>query len=343
MSEMQTSDRSTEILTQWSDDRIRTYAKEKGVESKGKTRQAIAEILAKLDEAPQDPGKREKQLCDAVDAFNKIHDDWSNDVQLPNPPISYWDAFEDLLSIFQNGDEPYSCRAMTQAMWDFAKEKTLFDNLDAPLPNNSFWFRRQELHRHRQEITKKNTRPKLEPVGKLDKDQVPAAQICKMWGLWDQETNMPRLDLLQQELDNPGSVINADYVHPQDLRQMGARDLWEDGASLADAAHMLHVPEEQLSDDWKSFELAREEAEAKEAADAAAAAAEQLVEKEPEDKVSYRELQRQASQLHIKSFGKSAKELKALIAEHDMRQAANDLVDQPQVEEELPAGVEIVG
>lgn len=161
-------------------------------------------------------GTNRDRLRHAVTQFNQIHDRWVADPNQSSPTLEYWDALEECVATFYSLDIPADMRELNLAAMELqdSYEQLAADNRHAS-PPDYFWHARQKLA----DVLSRDSRryrPQRESVKSLNDQKVPLWQIAKIWGLkkqdqWD-------IEAVQREIDQPGSVITDDYVHPDDLR-----------------------------------------------------------------------------------------------------------------------------
>jgi len=241
---------------------------------------------------------RGNEIRNAIDSFLLAHDKWVEEgVNTPHITGTYADAMDAFLAVWQSGGVPQEfSRRLVAAIGRTEYEWYEFDmQEDLPDPRQSFWEAIEGLRESLKEPEAeghKSQRP-IESVKTLDAQGVDHRQIAIMWGLVDNwPDGLPRLDLVQKELDTPGSVITDEYVHPADERaqkeleasknyldsvretyakpapveeepQPGPEtsyDLWRLGqttgtpVSPEQAAAMLCVTVEQVKAEWAEFE-----------------------------------------------------------------------------------------
>jgi len=230
---------------------------------------------------------RSEQLFAIVDRFNQIHRDWAEfDTNNPEPTELYWRALQAVLDTFEGGDLPADCRPMAAAVYKLAQERARYDASGMTTVPQSLFAAREELERVARAARSPLERPHRETIQELAKQNVPHEQIARIWGL-RRPDGTGRADLVQQELNQPGSVIGPNYVHPEDrmahdqvlverrnwqalevLSQKEQerieadqkpcpetpRELWLIGVSTAQAARMLRQPQEQVARLWDEFE-----------------------------------------------------------------------------------------
>lgn len=234
---------------------------------------------------------RSAQLFSAVDKFNSAHEQWADDANSKHPTLAYWRAFDEMLEAFQGGDMPANCRHLATAVYKLAQEKAAFDISGIEHPANSFWAARELLYEAAKSIKSPNERKHLETIQELDRQKVPHEQIARIWGL-TRSDGTGLAYLVQEELNNPGSVIGADYVHPNDKKQeqemhsakskyleLAAqtvqeevikaqddekpcpetpRELWLINVSTQQAARMLKLDQSEVSRMWAEFEAEKQ-------------------------------------------------------------------------------------
>jgi len=235
--------------------------------------------------------RRSAQLKAIVENFNRVHKEWADSENRPNPDETYWDAVDALRDTFSEGEIPPDCRQLTDAVNDFLDEVDVFDQRENPnnyYPHDAFWRTRQAI----EDCLKAEDVPELpplEPIAELAKlPNITHTQIAKMWGFTDRN-GQPMPHLVQRELNHPGSVINTagsidgrDWVDPRIAERNAAKqaaerhlsalerpkdeappcketpqELWEQNLSPKQAAKMLRTSVEEVQRLWDEFEAAR--------------------------------------------------------------------------------------
>lgn len=230
--------------------------------------------------------RRKENLLAAVDEMTRVHQEWADDNNRPNPDAVYWDTVDQLRTVFATGDIPDDCRDLEDAVAAFLLEVDAFDQRAddwVHYPHPEFWQARQEIEDTRNAT--KQTLPELRPLEsmqELDAQKVSHEQIAKMYGLVD-DAGYGLAHLVKKELANPGSVIGPDWVDPrikerqqheievtrreskvQTKRRNAAeeekpcpespQELWEQSVPVAQAARMLRRSEEEVAELFKGFE-----------------------------------------------------------------------------------------
>lgn len=157
---------------------------------------------------------RSTELIEAVDQFNRDHHAWVNDVNREHPDAAYWDALTAMLNVWEDGEIPADCRHLQPHIDEINIQLEIFDaestTSGSIQPNADFWEARQQLEAAR--VRQQSPKRHRESVAELHRQGVPHEQIANMWGL-------SSIAQVAQELQRPGSVIGADYVHPEDRRR----------------------------------------------------------------------------------------------------------------------------
>jgi hypothetical protein len=240
---------------------------------------------------------RTEQLKTIAAEFCRVHVQWCEDPKRNNPDAIYWDAANALVSSFQEGDIPGDCRDLQEAVAEFSIAVDAYDNRDTPenqYPPSEFW-KAVEAVQAAMKVAEKPPLPPLESIPSLAVlPGITTEQICKIYGFRDRHGNwMPQL--VQRELDKPGSVIDAPdgvdgrkwrdpRLPPEDgntaadrhskaiaeKRQASAKsrqpcpespkDLWEQKVPVAQAAKMLVLPETEVAQLFGEFDQERENA-----------------------------------------------------------------------------------
>lgn len=158
------------------------------------------------------------------------------------PPAEYWSVLDAALDVWLDGEIPGDLVHVSRAVDRLAEVYDAFNQSGAALPPRSFWTAREEV-----EFSRRQESPRLAPLplpAELAKQGVTPRQIARIWKLLD-ERDVPRVDLVQQELDAPGSVITADYITQVDRRRMAEAGFGQ--PSLSRERPRVEPPEQQLS------------------------------------------------------------------------------------------------
>jgi hypothetical protein len=156
---------------------------------------------------------RTQQLLKLIDEFQHAHDRWVNDLERPQPDEAYWTAVEKLIHGFAEANIPSTCRALATAVDRLSAEVDRFDQREDPAqlyPDESFWQSRDALQNERDAMRAREF-PPLEPIDELREQNVSDTQICHIYGFLDRR-GCPMPWLVQQELDEPGSVLSVPNV-----------------------------------------------------------------------------------------------------------------------------------
>jgi hypothetical protein len=158
-------------------------------------------------------GKRTERLHAAVKEFAAVHDKWSDAQTRPNPDESYADAIEGMFQVFDQGEIPADCRqlaakvATLQMRWEeYVDQREAGERV---YPANEFWEAREKLIQAFSNPVQRPVFKPLESIALLRHQQVPDRLIAKIYGLIG-ENGEPQSHLVQQEIDQPGSVIGPD-------------------------------------------------------------------------------------------------------------------------------------
>jgi hypothetical protein len=155
--------------------------------------------------------RRSDQLRTAASNFLQVHHSWANDQRRPSPDEIYWDAVEDLIGVFNEGDIPGDCRKLAEAVDTLADELEVFDDREDEAnvyPHAEFWSAREAVEKAFKGETPVELKP-LESIPSLRAQGVSDRQIALMYGFKDAEGNL-LIALVQKEIESPGSVLDAD-------------------------------------------------------------------------------------------------------------------------------------
>lgn len=176
---------------------------------------------------------REAELFKVIDELTRVHREWVSDDNRPHPDSVYWDAVTDVLSAFEHGDIPGTCRDLEEAVGQLRSAVDVFDardNFRDHYPQDEFWQAREKLEFLRAERAQAPERRPLEPLAELKKlPGISDEQIAKMWGFVDRHGRaMPWLVTREMEIPGsvtktPGAVDGRDWIDPRDAREQKER------------------------------------------------------------------------------------------------------------------------
>lgn len=237
--------------------------------------------------------RRAQQLVDLVAEFLRVHEAYVEDDNQQNPNEVYWDALTAVLDSFAEGEIPASCRELADAVDRLRDEFEVYDNrheVSVLYPHQAFWSARAALA-SLFERSKARELPPLESIAQLDAQKVSHRQIAQIYGFIDGQGRV-LAHLVQKELDSPGSILKApgaidgrdwrdprvpvdespaERHHSELLAKReaiaaddaapcpeSARDLWEQGVSVSQAAKMLKQDASVVALAFAEFDAARE-------------------------------------------------------------------------------------
>lgn len=241
---------------------------------------------------------RENEILQAVDRFLKEHNEWASSTDRETPDEDYWDAYDEMIRVVDEGDTPRSLRQLVAGVGTLDRERIKFDHsqedADDQMPHAEFWAAREDLAHVRTTQARDDIallKP-LETIQELREQKVTDSQIAKIYGLF-MANGEPASHLIQREIDKPGSVIDAKWVDPrvreiraereakeresdEDAREgLSARrrraeqeekpcpetphELWEQKVSVAQSAKMLKMTETKVAELFKRFAKERED------------------------------------------------------------------------------------
>jgi hypothetical protein len=204
-----------------------------------------------------------------------VHEAWARDSNRPNPDETYWDAVDAMVEAVGKTRATERNRGLILSVSVLAAERDAFfeqrDAEERTLPKDSFFVVREEVAAdYRDVITDPVPFQQIPPMKQLVAEGLKPPQIARMYGLLDHEGN-PRVDLVNQELASPGSVINESYVDPRIAHEKQQRALHErarrerlaqsGGQIILTAASDAELdPADEDTGDWRvtAQELARE-------------------------------------------------------------------------------------
>lgn len=245
--------------------------------------------MATVQEAPL----RQGTLFRSVDKLLKAHEIWVSDPNRPNPDDRYWDAVQDVIDQFDEGDIPGNCRALAELVEELAIQTMEFDerpNQGNLYPRDSFWACIEKLKQLRT-VQVHPVRRKMESIKSLAAlPNMQHEQVARMWNFIDARGNVMTW-LVQKELDEPGSVLNnaraiigPHWKHPDHAEGMEEPEsapvderldakrkqsqqedkpcpetpleLFRQGVSVEQAAAMLKKPLAEVEALWAEFDSA---------------------------------------------------------------------------------------
>lgn len=182
---------------------------------------------------------RTQEILAAVDRLAQEWDRWSEDTTSPaieeSSPID--DALTIAIDTCRIGDVPSQCRELIDSMGRLGLEYDLYAHGECvpttgePLPK--FYAAYQSVLRARQGAEPFVPR-QIESVGELRRQNVSDIQIARIYGYLDRRSEMwvgpffgrrgeVLVDQIALELKEPGKVITADWIHPQDAAEVARR------------------------------------------------------------------------------------------------------------------------
>lgn len=189
---------------------------------------------------------REAVLCTAADNFITVWRAWTAG---PHQLLTaeFEETIEELLEVFRQGEIPATCREIADAIraldgeWAYYQENITTDN---QMPRESLWAAVEGLWKAAAAVEDPPPPMRIEPLANLMKDgsTIKPAQIAIMYAhkINDKwvgpfcRDGRPQPSLVFQELETPGSVIPADWVHPQEQARralerdiMNRRAMWD--------------------------------------------------------------------------------------------------------------------
>lgn len=206
-------------------------------------------------------GDRRQDILNAVDHLLRVHDDWEND---PKAPDTVSEAMEKALlvafEVCEHGDIPSSCRQLcTVAIPRLRFEWEEFASGDKRRHNGtpmaSFWASFKGVVSARKEAVPFIPR-KPEPAKYLHENGVPFTQIARQIlgyvrpdGTFRKEDcpflredGSVDMNLLQQEIDKPNSVLPKDWIHPLERERQRQWEREVDGRLVALTAREENEP-----------------------------------------------------------------------------------------------------
>lgn len=200
---------------------------------------------------------RRTAILSAVDTMIAEHDAWANDPHSPEQPTERMElAIDAAILECASGDVPSDCRELVGAMsalsvrWDDYRAGS-WDGRQRPLPD--FWRTFQGVMSARKGANKRGYR-RPEPVAELIRQKVGYEQIARfIYGDGEKgpflHDGRIRVDLILQEAEKPGSVVPADWIHPDQIRREA-----EDLKALNSRLNALQSRDEKRSEDPSTVE-----------------------------------------------------------------------------------------
>lgn len=158
--------------------------------------------------------ERTTELRTAVERLISEHNTWAADTAKPNPTQGFWDALDEVFTRF-SGEIPAECVNLDVAVRKLEMEYLAFINavVGGQYPQQDFWRAYESVVVAHRGVEVKPLTP-LPSIPDLVRQGVSGYQICKMYGLMDAQQR-PQIELIQKEMDDPGSVIGPDWVDPR--------------------------------------------------------------------------------------------------------------------------------
>ncbi len=239
---------------------------------------------------PKDPSKKFLAAIDVLLA----HEDYDTDQE------GFWRLMDVVTAADPSVDLGEEWTDLHTAWLDFRKEVDIYDNRWNPedMPHNGLWNAIGSMGPPPSGLVgarfyhSKPYKSAMPPEGMKAYAATPDmshGQVALAFGLID-ERGVPQLDLVQQELTDPGSVLDDNYQHPTDVEAAQSRQeahaayvervegiqaaveakvaedtaecpetpqqLYEQGVGAEQYAVMLKLTPEQVEKQWAKFEAA---------------------------------------------------------------------------------------
>jgi len=158
-------------------------------------------------------GRRSTQLMEATKEFLAAHDRWADPKanRPDDPDTSYWEAYDAMVDVWDNGDIPNSCRELHSLVEKLSDANDAFNTVASATnqnPGDRFWGAVQSIRSffvQKEQAPKKKTEPLRDLV---DLPGMTTMQVAKMYGFIDRHGN-PMPHLVSMELEKPGSVTQT--------------------------------------------------------------------------------------------------------------------------------------
>lgn len=172
------------------------------------------------------------ELKAVVDVFLNSHRTWKES-QARLLTQDFEDAIRQMFDAFAFGDLPGECRDLASAVGGLQEEWQHYEATVTQLqpdPRESFWHAVADVAKQRKGAEPIEPRV-LEPVKFLRENKVGDAQIALMYGHRDADGVMHgpfyrngaiQHHLILKEAENPGSVVPEGWIHPDELKRIGA-------------------------------------------------------------------------------------------------------------------------
>lgn len=173
---------------------------------------------------------REDRLLDVAERFIEVHSAWSDDQNAKKITEDYEEALLDMVATFASGDMPAAVRPLDAAVsalsdeWiafagDPVTERAGYVTQANPHPKSTFWAAVARVREALKGAT--FTQPViLESIPQLVAQKCTNLQICEIYAHEGKGPFMvrgvPRPDLVQREIETPGSVLPPGFVHPRE-------------------------------------------------------------------------------------------------------------------------------
>lgn len=219
----------------------------------------------------------------------RYHKVWQTDQNRPDPDDPYWDRVNMLINAFESGEIPADCRRLAVVVSQLQQAAERFEQRDDqnnyyPRDEIGFWQAVEQLQKTIAGKPPEQALKPLESIKELVEQKVNHWQIAKIYGLLD-DSGEPQPHLVQKEIDNPGSVINKDWIDPrvkelranedaadryatqlQESKGQAAKrtpcpetpaELWQQKVSVEQSAKMLCKTVDEVQELFDGFDAAK--------------------------------------------------------------------------------------
>lgn len=177
--------------------------------------------------------QRRESILQSVDAMISAYEHWRDDDGSPDVPTEKLErAIESAIYTCGRGDIPADCRRLVASMGTLAQRWDEYKNGERDAmdrPRGVFWDAFSGVVKSRKGATVQPARS-YETVRMLRDQKVSDAQIAVIYkGLFHDEYGRVRVDLIDREAKEPGSVVPKDWIHPDELARVAAETAALDG------------------------------------------------------------------------------------------------------------------
>lgn len=177
--------------------------------------------------------ERRESILQSIDAMISAYEHWRDDDGSPDVPTEKLErAIDGAIYTCGRGDVPADCRKLVASMGTLAQRWDEYKGGDrnaTNCPRSVFWESFEGVVNARKGAIVTPARS-YETVQMLRDQKVPDHQIAVIYkGLFHDDHGRVRVDLIDKEAKQPGSVIPENWIHPDELARVAQETAALDG------------------------------------------------------------------------------------------------------------------